>query len=95
MICWIDTYLLIISLRFLKVIDKFNYLSVSSYVTFGGKIFLLLHNGKSEDNVRAFFVETHEVFVKYMMNPFVNVDGPVMSPQFNTQIRNLAKRILA
>ncbi len=78
----------------MKVVDKFNYLAISGYVTQGGKIFLLLHNGKSEDNVRAFFVESHELYVKYLMNPFVDIDGPVTSPQFNGVIRNLAKKLL-
>ncbi len=69
-------------------------MAISGYVTQGGKIFLLLHNGKSEDNVRAFFVESHELYVKYLMNPFVEVDGPVTSPLFNGAVRNLAKKLL-
>jgi trafficking protein particle complex subunit 2 len=76
------------------VVDKFNYLSVSGYVTQGGKIFLLLHNAKSEDSVRAFFVETHELYVKYLMNPFVAPDESITSPQFNAQVRNIAKKML-
>ena len=81
--------------RFLRVVDKFNFLLISAYVTQGGKIFLLLHNGKSEDNVRAFFVESHELYVKYLMNPFANADSPIVSPHFNAQIKNLAKRLLS
>lgn len=60
----------------------------------GGKIFLLLHNGKSEDAVRAFFVETHELYVRYLMNPFALADSPIISPHFNASVRNLAKKIL-
>jgi hypothetical protein len=81
--------------RFLKVVDKFNYLMVSSYVSQGGKIFLLLHNGKSEDAIRAFFVEIHELFVRYLMNPFSSSDAPIISPHFNASVRSMAKRILA
>jgi hypothetical protein len=80
--------------RFLKVVDKFNYLYVSSYVSQGGKIFLILHNGKSEDAVRAFFVETHELYVRYLMNPFTQADAPIISPHFNANVRNLAKKML-
>lgn len=75
--------------------DKFNNLLVSSYVTQGGKQFLLLHNGaKNEDAVRAFFTEVHELYVKYLMNPFAVVDGPIVSPQFNAHVKHLAKRLL-
>jgi hypothetical protein len=75
-------------------VDKFNFLLVSAYATLGGKIFLLLHNGKSEDAVRAFFTEAHELFVKYMMNPFALPEAQIISPQFDHQIRNLAKKLL-
>ena len=80
--------------RFLRVVDKFNNLLVSAYVTQGGKQFILLHNGKSEDSVRAFFTEVHELYVKYLMNPFAVVDGPIVSPLFNAHIKHLAKRLL-
>eukprot|EP01035_Chromulina_nebulosa_P022340 gene22340-28930_t len=35
---------------FLKVVDRFNSLIVSAFVTPGGTIMLLLHAGKSEDS---------------------------------------------
>lgn len=44
--------------------------------------------------MRAFFVEVHELFVKYLVNPFAAVDGPVVSPLFNQHVKLLAKRIL-
>jgi hypothetical protein len=80
--------------RFLRVVDKFNFLSVSAYVTQGGKYLLLLHNGKNEDMVRSFFTEVHELYVKYMMNPFALPDTPIVSPQFSAQVRNLARRLI-
>lgn len=79
---------------FLRVIDKFNFLLVSAFVTHGGKVLLLLHNGKSEDAIRQFFTETHELFVKYLMNPFSLPDAPIISPYFDSQVRLLAKRLL-
>ena len=79
---------------FLKVVDKFNFLLVSSYVTCGGKIFLLLHNGKNEDAVKAFFIDVQDLYVKYIMNPFANLDAPIISPLFNSNVKNLAKRYL-
>jgi trafficking protein particle complex subunit 2 len=67
---------------------------VSAYVTMGGKYLLLLHNGKNEDLVRGFFTEVHELYVKYMMNPFALADTPIVSPQFSSQVRHLAKRLI-
>ena len=32
--------------------------------------FLLLHDGKSEDTVRAFFRDVYELYLRVMMNPF-------------------------
>lgn len=54
----------------------------------------VLSTGKSDDAVRAFFVEVHELFVKHLVNPFAAVDGPVVSPLFNQHVKLLAKRIL-
>ena len=79
----------------MKVVDRFNSLLISAYVTPGGAILLLLHNGKHEDAVRAFFVEVHDMYVKYLMNPFSKPDEPILSPQFDSFVRGIAKRILA
>lgn len=60
----------------------------------GGAVFLLLHNGKNEDAVRGFFTEVHDIYVKYLMNPFTIPDSPIISPQFDSFVRNIAKRTL-
>ncbi len=67
---------------------------VSAYVTLGGKIFLLLHNGKSEDAIRAFFTEAHELYAKYISNPFALSEEQIISPQFDHMIRSTAKKLL-
>ena len=68
-------------------------------MTQGGKTFLLLHNGKSEDAVRTFFTDVHELYVKFLMNPFYNagndvVDAPIISPYFDSQVHAVAKKLL-
>lgn len=80
------------SSTYLKNIDRFNSLQVSAYITPGGMTFLLLHNGKNEDIIKAFFTDMNEVYVKYLMNPFAIYDSPIISPQFDIQVRNIAKR---
>ena len=79
----------------MRVVDKFNFLMVSAYVTLGGKILLLLHNGKNEDMIRSFFTEIHELYVKHMMNPFAVPDTPIVSPLFTAHVRNIARRLIS
>ena len=53
------------SRRVLQVVDKFNDLLVSCYNTAGHTRLLLLHDSRlSEDSLRAFFTEVHELYVK-------------------------------
>ena len=80
------------SSTYLKNIDRFNSLQVSAYITPGGMTFLLLHNGKNEDVIKNFFTDVNEVYVRYLMNPFAIYDSPIISPQFDTTVRNIAKR---
>ena len=43
--------------RYLRIVDKFNDQNVFAYVTAGHIKFLLLHEGRNEEAVRAFFLE--------------------------------------
>jgi hypothetical protein len=46
-------------------VDKFNDLLVSCYNTAGHARLLLLHDSRlSEENIRAFFQEVHELYLK-------------------------------
>ena len=85
---------------FLRVVDRFNALLVSAFITPGGTVFLLLHNGRTvEDNVRAFFVEVSDLYAKHVMNPFAVLGAPMTltngcSPAFDVAVRNIAQRTL-
>ena len=46
---------------YLKVVERHNDQLVSAYVTPGGARFLVLHDARSDDGVRAFCNEVHEV----------------------------------
>lgn len=48
----------------LKVVDKFNDQFVSSFVTATNIKFLLLHETRNDDTIRAFFHEVHELYLK-------------------------------
>jgi hypothetical protein len=56
---------------------------------------LLLHEGRSEDAVRGFMTEAHELYVKHMLNPFAVLDSPIVSPQFDSHIRSISRRLLS
>ena len=85
----------IVYFRFLRVIDRFNNLLVSAYVTPGGAYLLLLHDGKNEDAVRSFMIEVHEIYVKHLLNPFVTPDSPICSAAFDSHVRAASRRILS
>ncbi|PNH10033.1 Trafficking protein particle complex subunit 2 [Tetrabaena socialis] len=48
----------------LKVVDRFNGLNVTAFVTAGNTRFLMLHDGRSDDALRAFFTEVYELYLR-------------------------------
>ena len=74
--------------------DRFRELTVSAFVTPGNMRFMLLHDGKTEDSVRNFFEEVHEVYLRVILNPFYTPNTPIESQVFDARVRALAKRYL-
>ncbi|DAZ97215.1 TPA: hypothetical protein N0F65_003846 [Lagenidium giganteum] len=68
----------------LKVVDKFNDLLVSAFVTATNIKFLLLHDTKNDDTIKAFFHEVHELYLKLLLNPFYEYDTPIKSERTDT-----------
>jgi hypothetical protein len=66
-----------------------------THICTGGLYLLLLHEGRSEDAVRGFFTETHELYVKHMLNPFAVYDAPISSPLFDARVRASARKFFA
>ena len=46
------------------IITKVNNQTVSAFVTAANIKFMLLHTGKSDDNIRNFFAEVYDLYVK-------------------------------
>ncbi|GAQ85877.1 trafficking protein particle complex subunit [Klebsormidium nitens] len=79
---------------YLKVVDKFGDLFVSTYVTAGQAKLMLLHDLKSEDGIKNFFQEVHELYIKILLNPLYVPGSKITSPQFDARVRMLAKKYL-
>eukprot|EP00903_Cladosiphon_okamuranus_P006005 g5925.t1 len=79
---------------YLRLVDKFNEQNVSAFLTAGGAKLMLLHDGRTDDAIRTFFAEVHELYVKLLMNPFYAYDSPVISPAFDQRVKALARKLL-
>ena len=60
---------------------------MSAHVTAAQVKFLLLHDGKGEDAVRAFFRDVHELYLRVMMNPFFSPASPIRCLGFRGFLR--------
>jgi len=58
---------------YLKIVDKFNELNISAYVTASNIRLVLVHDARNDDGIRNFFGDVHELLVKAMMNPFFEI----------------------
>eukprot|EP01070_Trichotokara_eunicae_P002672 Trichotokara_eunicae@DN2820_c0_g1_i1.p1 len=90
----VDEVLWTTSNMFLKSVDRFNDYCVSAYVTAGHVKFLMLHKQKNEDQIRLFFLEVHELYVKTILNPFYEVNSLITSQSFDLRVRYNAKKFL-
>ena len=74
----------------LKLVDRFNDLLVYAFVTAGGSRFLLLHDQRNEENVRNFFHDVHELYLKILLNPFHSPRAPIVDETFDARVRGRA-----
>mmetsp|Transcript_15624 Transcript_15624/g.26393 ORF Transcript_15624/g.26393 Transcript_15624/m.26393 type:complete len:81 (-) Transcript_15624:18-260(-) len=79
---------------FMKTIDKQSDLMVSCLLTPSNTKFLLLHEEKTEDQIRQFFNEVYELFVKIIMSPFYDSLAPIDAPQFDEKVKKIAQKYL-
>ncbi|MEW5300852.1 MAG: hypothetical protein WDW38_005231 [Sanguina aurantia] len=78
----------------LKTVDRFNNLYVTAFVTPGTARFLLLHDGRNDDTIKAFFMEVYELYIRVMLNPFHTPTQRITSKDFDRKVKVLAKRML-
>lgn len=78
----------------LKIVDRFNEWLVSAYLSPTGDRLMLLHDTKSEDPIRNFFNEAHELYTRVTLNPFYVRPAPLTGQSFDPRMRQIAKKHL-
>ena len=76
---------------YMRTVDRFNGMQVSCMQTPSNSKFLILHeNHKYEEQIKQFFNEVYELYVKIVMNPFYDSSEKINIPQFDEKVKKLA-----
>lgn len=81
-------------LLYLKSVDKFYGYIISAFVTPGNVRFLLLHDARSDESIRQFFVDLWDIYVKTILSPFYKEGDPLSNPNFDSRVRQIVKKNL-
>ncbi|KAF8821488.1 mbp-1 interacting protein-2a family protein [Cardiosporidium cionae] len=80
---------------YLNVCDTFKAFIVSGFCTAGHVKFMLLHRQRgSDEKIRLFFTEIHELYLKILLNPLYEPNGKITSVAFDQYVRLSAKKYL-
>eukprot|EP00808_Paulinella_micropora_P007237 g10463.t1 len=80
---------------FLKIVDKFNDVVISAFVTPGHTKFMLLHGPKTDENsTKGFFTEVYELYLKILLNPFYEKNTMIQSSLFDLRVKQAGERHL-
>eukprot|EP00298_Acanthocystis_sp_HF-20_P021297 c27561_g1_i1.p1 GENE.c27561_g1_i1~~c27561_g1_i1.p1 ORF type:complete len:136 (-),score=21.87 c27561_g1_i1:24-431(-) len=79
----------------LKVVDSFNDMLVSAFVTASYVRLIMVHKVRADEAIKNFFQDVYELYIKLVMNPFYEINSAITSQVFDARVKAIAKRYFA